>query len=518
MTGKITQEELNKVLWAAADSSRMSVGADVYKDYALTMLFFKYLSDKSKAEYVELVERFGEDAARIDAKMKTSRFYMPPNSTFSDVYHQKESDNIGEIINIALKAIEEHNKDKLGGVFSVDFNSEAVLGKPQQRNKMMRHLLEDFNKIDLSEVGEDIIGSSYMYMIERFGSEAGKKAGEFFTVKSVAELVAKLAQPKPGDRICDPAVGSGGLLLLAGEEVKKLGSNNFALYGQESTGQTYQLARMNMFLHGMDSAHLEWGDTLNNPLLVENDALMKFDVCVANPPFSLKKWWDNGRTGVDDTPKGKDDHDPVTEDPYKRFWRGAPPKDKGDYAFITHMIETLKPQTGRMAVIVPHGVLFRGGAEGKIRKQLLEENIIDAVIGLAPGLFQTTGIPVAILVIDRSREKGGAREADKNVLFIEASKEFKPGKAQNSLNPENVDKIFQTFLGRKDVEKFAHLATPAEINENDYNLNITRYVDTFEEEEEIDIVATIKELNALEPQLKDLEAQMKHYLKELGLQ
>lgn len=501
MTQQITQDELNKVLWAAADSSRMSVGADVYKDYALTMLFFKYLSDKSNAELERLKGRFGDDTARIDTKMKTSRFYLPPESSFDYVYSKKEDDNIGEIINKALYAIEEHNKDKLAGVFSVDFNSEAVLGKPQQRNKMMRHLLEDFNKINLSTVGEDIIGNSYMYMIEKFGADAGKKAGEFFTVTSVARLVARLARPKPGDRIADPAVGSGGLLLLAGEEVKKQGSENFALYGQEATGQTYQLARMNMFLHGMDSARIEWGDTLNNPLLVENDGLMKFDVCVANPPFSLKKW---GAENAD-------------ADPYKRFWRGIPPKDKGDYAFITHMIETLKPQTGRMAVIVPHGVLFRGGAEGKIRQQLIEENIVDAVVGLSSGLFQTTGIPVAILVIDRAREKGGTRENDRDILFIEASQEFKPGKAQNSLTETNADKIVQAFLDRKEIEKFAHIATLDEVKKNDYNLNITRYVDTFEDEEEVDISATIHAIDELNPQLERLEAQMKQYLIELGI-
>ena len=502
MTQQVTQNELNNVLWSAADSSRMSVSADVYKDYVLTMLFFKYLSDKSKAEYEQLQERFAGDTARIDAKMKTSRFYLPPTSSFGDVFAQKESDNIGEIINKALYAIEDHNKDKLAGVFrGIDFNNENVLGKPQQRNKMMRHLLDDFSKIDLRDVKEDIIGNSYMYMIEKFGADAGKKAGEFFTIHSVAELVARLAQPKPGDRIADPAVGSGGLLLLAGEQIKKQGSDNFALYGQEATGSTYQLARMNMFLHGMDTAHLEWGDTLNNPLLVENDGLMKFDVTVANPPFSLKKW---GAENAD-------------ADPYGRFWRGIPPKDKGDYAFITHMIETLKPQTGRMAVIVPHGVLFRGGAEGKIRQQLIEENIIDAVIGLAPGLFQTTGIPVAILVIDRSRERGGARQDDRDILFIEASKQFKPGKAQNSLESEHADKIFDAFIARQDVEKFAHVASPDEIKENDYNLNITRYVDTFEEEEEVDIAATIKAIDELNPQIEKLEAQMKHYLKELGI-
>lgn len=498
---KYSQEELNNILWAAADSSRMSVDGGIYKDYALTMLFFKYLSDLSKKQHAIYVERFGDDEERIAAKMKQDRFYLPPNTDFDYIYSKKEEDNIGEEINKVMHRIEDINKEKLEGVFSVDFNSESILGKQQQRNKMLRHLIDDFYKIDLSEAGEDIIGNSYMYLIERFGADAGKKAGEFFTVKSVASLVARLAQPKEGDRICDPAMGSGGLLLLAGEEVEKQGSHNYALYGQESTGSTYQLARMNMFLHGQDSAYLEWGDTLNNPQLVENDRLMKFDVCVANPPFSLKKW---GAENAD-------------SDKYNRFWRGIPPKDKGDYAFITHMIETAKPKSGRIAVIVPHGVLFRSGAEGKIREAILKENIVDAVIGLPAGLFQTTGIPVAILVLDRSREEGGKNERKKDVLFIEASKEYKPGKAQNTLTQENIDKIYNTYVGRKEVDKFAHIASFDEIKENGFNLNITRYVDTFVEEAEIDISANLRELEKLNPELEKLEIQMKDYLDQLGI-
>lgn len=498
---KYSQEELNKVLWNAADSSRSSVDAGIYKDYALTMLFFKYLSDLSKKQHDTYKARFAGDEKRIAQKMQQDRFYLPPDTDFDYIYAHMEDDDIGEKLNMILHRIEDQNKAKLEGVFSVDFNSESTLGKLEQRNKMLRNLIEDFQKIDLSDVGEDVIGNSYMYMIEKFGADAGKKAGEFFTVRSVASLVARLARPLPGDRICDPTVGSGGLLLLAGEEVEKQGSTNYALYGQESTGSTFQLARINMFLHGKDSAELHWGDTLNNPQLVENDKLMKFDVCVANPPFSLKKW------GAEN----------AENDKYGRFFRGIPPKDKGDFAFITHMVETTKPKSGRIAVIVPHGVLFRGGAEGKIRRALLEENIIDAVIGLPAGLFQTTGIPVAILVIDRSREVGGKNEKKKDVLFIEASKEFKPGKAQNSLIEENSDKIFNTYEKRKDVEKFAHVASIDEIKENDYNLNITRYVDTFEEEEEIDIEANLKELAHLEPELEKLEAEMKRYLKELKI-
>lgn len=499
---KYSQEELNKILWNAADSSRTQVDAGIYKDYVLAMLFFKYLSDLSKKKHEEYKKRFGSDEERIQEKMKLDRFYIPSNSSFDDIYSVLEKDNLGEELNKALHRIEDANKQKLDGVFTVDFNSESTLGKPDERNKMLRHLVKDFAKIDLSDVNDDIIGNSYMYMIEKFGADAGKKAGEFFTVRNVANLVAKLAEPKPGARICDPCCGSGGLLLLAGEEVEKQGSKNYALYGQESTGSTYQLARMNMFLHGKDSARLEWGDSLNNPLLVENDSLMKFDTIVANPPFSLKKW------GAEN----------AEADKYKRFWRGVPPKDKGDFAFITHMIETAKPKTGRIAVIVPHGVLFRAGAEGKIRKQLLEENIIDAIIGLPAGLFQTTGIPVAILVLDRSREKGGKNEDKKDVLFIEASKEYKPNKAQNILTEENIEKIYSTYKARKDIDKFARKVTLDEIEkENDFNLNITRYVDTFVEEEPIDIKANLKELAEIEPQLQKLEKEMDKYLKELGI-
>ena len=498
---KLTQEQLNKTLWAAADSSRTTLDGGVYKDYVLVMLFYKYLSDLFKNQEEKFKKRFS-GASRVQDKLRTGRFYLPPKTSFDYIYSIVEQDNIGEELNKVLAKIEDQNKEKLEGILtSLDFNSENTLGKLDQRNKMIRHLIHDFHKIDLSEVEDDVIGNSYMYLIGQFGSQAGKKAGEFFTVKCVAELLARLAEPKEGDRICDPACGSGGLLLLAGEEIEKQGSKNYALYGQESTGSTYQLARMNMFLHGRDSARIEWGDTLNNPLLVENDKLMKFNLTIANPPFSLKKWGAENAEG----------------DKYNRFWRGVPPKDKGDFAFISHMVEVAKPKTGKVAVIIPHGVLFRGGAEGKIRQALLEENIIDAVIGLPAGLFQTTGIPVAILIIDRSREKGGANEKKKDILFIEASKEFVPGKAQNSMSEENTEKVYKTYKNRKAINKFSRVVKFKEIKENDFNLNITRYVDTFEEEEEIDISANLKELAKIDPELKKLEKEMNKKLKELKI-
>jgi type I restriction enzyme M protein len=502
MTKKITQEDLNKKLWDAANSSRGNVAAGVYMDYSLSMLFYKYLSDKSKKRISEYKERFGDDIKRVQQKMKLDRFYVEEKHLFDEVYKNKEKDDIGSRINKALQSIEDDNKEKLDGIFDyVDFNDNK-LGKADQKNKMIRDLLNDFHDIDFSDVSEDILGESYMFLISKFGEGAGAKAGEFFSPKQLARLLSMLAKPKPGDKICDPACGSAGLLIMAGEEVEKnYNSEDYALYGQESIGTTYNLARMNAFLHEKDSTRFEWGDTLNNPLLIEKGSLIKFDVVLANPPFSLSKW------GAEN----------AESDRYNRFWRGVPPKDKGDFAFISHMIETAKKKSGRVSVIVPHGVLFRGGAEGKIRKQLLEENIVDAAIGLPAGLFSTTSIPVAILILDRSREAGGKNEEKKDVLFIEASKEFKKGKAQNVMLDEHVEKIYKTYTDRKDIEKFARVVEIDEIVENDYNLNITRYVDTFIEEDPVDIQANLKELTELEPELQKLEKQMVEYLEVLGV-
>jgi len=251
---------------------------------------------------------------------------------------------------------------------------------------------------------------------------------------------------------------------------------------------------MNMFLHGEDNHKIEWGDTIRNPkLLDKNGDLMLFDIVTANPPFSLDKWG----------------HDEAEHDKYGRFRRGVPPKTKGDYAFILHMIETLKPKTGRMGVVVPHGVLFRGSSEGKIRKQLIDENLLDAVIGLPEKLFYGTGIPAAILIFKKTKNS-------EDVLFIDASDEFKPGKNQNQLSDKNIQKVVDTFRARQNVDKYAYIANLSEIKENDYNLNIPRYVDTFEEEEEIDLMAVRAEREKLKAQLTELENEMDKYLEELG--
>ena len=327
-----------------------------------------------------------------------------------------------------------------------------------------------------SRVGkQDIIGNTYQYLIGRFASDAGKKGGEFYTPGEVSELLARLLAPKKGSRICDPTCGSGSLLIQVGDQV---GDNDFSLYGQEMNGSTWALCRMNMFVHNKDAARIEWGDTIGNPKLIEKDSLMKFDVVVANPPFSLDKW------GAES----------AEADKFHRFHRGVPPKSKGDYAFISHMIESAKEDGGRVGVIAPHGVLFRGGAEGRIRKALIEENLLDAVIGLPEKLFFGTGIPAVILLFKKGRNT-------KDVLFIDASGEFVEGTNQNRLGEEHIKKIVATYRAFQTVPKYAYRATREEIAENDFNLNIPRYVDTFEAEKEVDLKAVQKEIEKLEGEL-----------------
>lgn len=515
MSDQLTQQEVNATAWSACDTFRGVIDPAQYKDYILVMLFLKYISDLWKDHYEEYRRQYGDNEERIRRRLERERFTLPyielkepqPDrflADFSSLYERRNEANIGELINIVLEHIEDANKTKLEGVFrNIDFNSEANLGKTKDRNRRLKNLLEDFNKLDLrpSRVSEDIIGNTYIYLIERFASDAGKKAGEFYTPKHVSKLLARLAQPKPGDRICDPACGSGGLLIEAAEIIEATGSRDFALFGQEVNGSTWALARMNMFLHRKDGARIEWGDSLNSPALVENDRLMRFNVVVANPPFSLDKW------GAEN----------AENDRFTRFWRGAPPKSKADFAFISHMIETALPQEGRVAVVVPHGVLFRGGAEGRIRQKLIEENLLDAVIGLPANLFQTTSIPVAILVFDRAREKGGARDTCRDVLFIDASHDFIAGKNQNTLSQEHLQKIVSVYQVRKPQEKYAHVATFEEIQENDFNLNIPRYVDTFEEEEEINLTAVQQEIDRLEAELAEVRIKMKQHLADIRL-
>lgn len=507
---KIAQKDINNIVWKACDTFRGVIDPSQYKDYILTMLFLKYLSDVHKDKYAEYLKKYNGDKERADRAIRHERFMVPEHCSFDYLYQHRNEANIGSLINIALNDLEEANREKLSsedgsGIFrNIDFNS-SNLGDTKEKNARLKHLLIDFadEKLDLRPShleGTDIIGSAYEYLIANFASDAGKKAGEFYTPGEVSTLIARLTKSIPGARICDPTCGSGSLLIKAGREV---GTENFSLYGQEANGSTWALAVMNMFLHGFDNAVIRWGDTIRNPKLKEGDSLMKFDTVVANPPFSLDKW------GADE----------AGTDHYNRFWRGIPPKSKGDWAFICHMIETTYDHTGKVGVVVPHGVLFRGASEGKIRQKTIEENILEAVIGLPANLFFGTGIPAAILIFNRGKEK------NRNVLFIDASQHYEAGKNQNKLRDSDIDHIVHLYRQFNEgklqpgavEEKYAYVTTPDELSENDFNLNIPRYVDTFEEEPEVDIQAVQLEIKSIEKQLIEVQKEMDKYLKELGV-
>ena len=497
-----TQKDINDVVWKACDTFRGTIDPSQYKDYILVLLFLKFVSDMTKERRAEYDRRYAGDAERVRRAMERERFVVPEGADFDALYGARTEANIGERINKALEALEDANQAKLEGVFrNVDFNSEAALGEAKDRNAKLKHLLEDFadSRLDLAPghlASRDVLGDAYEFLVKNFASDSGKKGGEFYTPPEVSRLLARIVAPAPGERIADPCCGSGSLLIRTGEMVEPdaSGIRNVALAGQELNGATWALAKMNMYLHGFDQARVERGDTIRSPKLVEGDQLMRFDVVVANPPFSLDKW------GADT----------AASDRYRRFHRGTPPRSRGDYAFISHMIETANPVHGRVGVVVPHGVLFRGGSEGVIRRRLVEENLLDGVVGLPANLFYGVGIPAALLFFRRGK-------ADDSVFFIDASREFEKGKNQNRLRPEDIEKIVATWRARADVPRYAQRATLADVAANDFNLNIPLYVDTFEEEAPVDLAAVQAEIGRLEAELATARAELAGALRELGL-
>lgn len=509
-----TKADIEKVLWKACNSFRNKIDSSRYKDYILSMLFVKYLSDVYEEKKSDYAKQYGDNAERIERAMSRERFTISDTATFSFLYDNRNDTEIGQKINTALADIEDKNSGKLRNVFrAIDFNSTVDFGDVKNKNAILKNVLEDFSELDLrpSQLDStDIIGDAYEYMIANFASDAGKKGGEFFTPSKVSELVATLVNPQKNDRIYDPTCGSGGLLLKAYHQVP---SKKVAIYGQEQNAQIWALCTMNMFLHGVDDAKIWQGDTLANPQNIENDKLMKFQCVVANPPFSLDKW-DSGflsAAAVDD--KGKKQEKMASSlDRFNRFDWGVPPASKGDYAFVLHMLHSLDDSTGRMAVVLPHGVLFRGASEGRIRQQIIEFHLLDAVIGLPSNLFYGTSIPACILVFKKNR-------ANTDVLFIDASGKgnYEKGKNQNLLRDCDIEKIVETYKKREVIEKYSYLATQEEIKENDYNLNIPRYVDTFEEEERIDIDEVKANIANLETEIAEVQAKMNEYLKELGI-
>lgn len=535
---KTTFEDIKNALWAGANTFRDNIDASNYKDYVLSMLFVKYLSDT----FDESVENLKKDyeGIRLERQIANLPFVLKEEYTFNYLLKNKYAVDIGSKISEALTGIESSNAI-LSGIFrGIDFNSENNLGKKEQKNPLLRTLLDDFADLDLrpshietkdNEVPADVVGDAYEYMIGEFATMAGKKAGSFFTPQQVSEVMAQIVAPQEKDRVYDPTCGSGSLLIRA---AKKGGLDKVSIYGQEVNNSAISMARMNMFIHDIKDAHIAWGDTLANPQHLDGDGnLMKFECIVANMPFSKDKWAEGfnpgGEVSVDEdetqsktNKKGKKKEFKMEPslDRFHRFDMGVPPASKGDWAFLLHMIHSMSGN-GRVAAVAPHGVLFRGASEGKIRQAVIEKNLIDAVIGLPENLFYGTSIPACIVVFKRGR-------TTTDVLFVDASKGFKKEKAKNKLRdgtngePNDIKKIVDTYKAftngeNAEQDKYSHVASRSEIEENEYNLNIPRYVDTFEEEELIDLESVNKEIADIKGQIAALEKEMEQCMKELGL-
>ncbi len=489
----LTQEALERHLWGAADILRGRIDSGDYKHYIFGLLFYKRLSDVWWEEYEDRLDRYGGDES-LAADPDEHRFPIPEGSFWEDV--RKKTTDIGAALNQAFHAIEDQNP-RLRGIFQdVDFNN-----KERFPDTVLEELLQHFDRHRLrnADVRADVLGGAYEYLIAKFADDSGKKGGEFYTPDMVVRLIVEILQPDEGMHIYDPACGSGGMLLEAAHHLEREGKNprSLHLWGQEMNLNTWAICRMNLFLHDIDDANIARGDTLRNPQhLTAQRTLRRFDRVLANPPFSLKKWghreWKDG-------------------DPFGRDVYGCPPKSYGDLAFVQHMIASLK-EDGMLGVVVPHGVLFRGGAEGRIREGILRDDLMEAVVGLGPNLFYGTGIPAAILVMNRVKPAGRKEK----VLFIHGADELVEGKNQNRLSEENVARLAGAFHAWKDEERFCRVVPLHEIEGNDFNLNIPRYVDTTEPMEEIDVAAELKVLKGLMAERDAAEKRMLGYLRELG--
>lgn len=495
MQKKTTKETVENIVWKACDTFRGSIDSSLYKDYILSMLFVKYLSDFAKEKIKELESKYSGD--KLKRRLERMNYKISKDASFEYLLKNKEAPNIGEIINTALRKIEKDNPQKFDGIFNnIDFNDSNKFGETKTRNAILKHLLEDFSdsELDLSPSAlqnNDVMGDAYEYLISNFASDAGKKGGEFFTPPEVSTLIAKIVSDRTGVKIYDPTCGSGSLLIKVNKEI---GRENCTIYGQEKNSQTFALCRMNMYLHEIgDEAKIEWGDTIKEPKFTDKGELRKFDVVVANPPFSLDKWGE----------------EIALNDKYNRFEFGVPPKSKGDLAFLLHMINSMK-ENGITAVVMPHGVLFREAGEGFIREKIIENNLIDTIIGLPPNLFYGTSIPACIIVLKNNRK-------NKDIFFIDASEEYDKGKRQNKLREEDISKILTAYRKRKDILKYCRAVSFEEIKANNYNLNISRYLISAEEKSDINLNTSKREIDNLETEREKLRNSINNIFKEIRI-
>ncbi len=452
----ITLTQLESHLWESANILRGPVDAADFKSYVFPLLFFKRISDVHDEEHAAALKEFdGDEESALFSE--NYGFQIPADCHWADV--RKIATNVGQALQTAMRGIEQANPHTLYGIFG----DAQWTNKDRLSDALLRDLIEHFSKLSLGNAAAkaDLLGQSYEYLIKKFADATNKKAGEFYTPRSVVRLMVSILDPRAGESIYDPTCGTGGMLLEAIHHVQETRGDVRTLwgklFGQEKNLTTSAIARMNLFLHGAADFQIARGDTLRSPAFHTADSLSTFDCVIANPPFSLEKWGD----------------DVWTSDPYGRNFAGMPPAKSGDYAFVQHMIKSMAAKTGRMAVVLPHGALFRMGKEGAIRQKLLAMDLLEAVIGLGPMLFYGTGLAACILIF-RQRK---AKDRKNKVLVVDASREFKTGRAQNELLPEHVERIHGWVRDYSDVEGIARVVTLEEIAANDNNLNIPRYVE-----------------------------------------
>lgn len=502
MTRKI---DIETALRKAFDRLPSKIDPSTRKDFILSLLFIKYFSDISAEKQKKSQE--------IHSTMGEQDFFIEEDCTFSALYQQRDHDDIGEKINEVLTKIQEQKGGDFIHVFRhIDFTSSVGFFDLEDRNRHLSYLLEVFYGFNLRPnhlESTKIMGEIFEFVISMFASQSGKSEGEIFTPSQVSTLLARLVAPEENDRIYDPTCGVGGLLSRVFDQIP---SGNVSLYGQEINHQNVALCKLNLFFRGLEDATIWEGDTLSNPKNCQENHLMKFQCVVAHPPFGMERWDRDfltrysQKTGLDAekmSPK---------LDKFHRFDVGVPPTSKSDYAFILHMLSSLDTEKGRIAVIFPLGVLLRGGSEAKIRKTLLEHNLLDAVIGLPTHLFYGTSIATCILVFRSNRKR-------EDVLFIDASGKgnFEKTRNLNVLREEDINRIIDVYSSRKSVKKYSYLSTFQEIRDNEYTLNLPRYVDTFEEEPQVNLDVVKKEISSIEKELAEVQEKMSVLWKELGV-
>jgi len=492
----ITLTQLESHLWESANILRGPVDAADFKSYVFPLLFFKRISDVHDEEHAAALKEFdGDEESALFSE--NYGFQIPAECHWADV--RKIATNVGQALQTAMRGIEQANPHTLYGIFG----DAQWTNKDRLSDALLRDLIEHFSKLSLGNAAAkaDLLGQSYEYLIKKFADATNKKAGEFYTPRSVVRLMVSILDPRAGESIYDPTCGTGGMLLEAIHHVQETRGDVRTLwgklFGQEKNLTTSAIARMNLFLHGAADFQIARGDTLRSPAFHTADSLSTFDCVIANPPFSLEKWGD----------------DVWTSDPYGRNFAGMPPAKTGDYAFVQHMIKSMAAKTGRMAVVLPHGALFRMGKEGAIRQKLLAMDLLEAVIGLGPMLFYGTGLAACILIF-RQRK---AKDRKNKVLVVDASREFKTGRAQNELLPEHVERIHGWVRDYSDVEGIARVVTLEEIAANDNNLNIPRYVEPKVTTEVLTVEEAMKRLSESAEAAFAAEGRLVALLKNEGL-